>query len=157
MSASLAAGCRLLAAPRYEGLSALRPGLIRQRGLPLVELTAPALRARELLVKGAIDLAGAAVGLVLLSAVFAFALFIIGTFAEDLRTFAAMAHGISRWLAIGVAHLIPNFAALNVISSVAHGQPVAGMLIAYNTAYALLYAAAAVCGASLIFEHRNLK
>lgn len=93
----------------------------------------------------------------LLSAVFAFALFIIGTFAEDLRAFAAMAHGVSSWLAIGVAHLIPNFAALNVISSVAHGQPVAGMLIVYNTAYALLYAAAAVCGASLIFEHRNLK
>ncbi len=93
----------------------------------------------------------------LLSAVFAFALFIIGTFAEDLRAFAAMAHGATGAVAAAAAYLVPNFAALNVISSVAHGQPVARVLIAYNTAYALLYAAAAVAAAALIFEYRNLK
>jgi len=93
----------------------------------------------------------------LLSAVFAFALFVIGTFAEDLRAFAAMAHGVSRWLVTGLAYLIPNFAALNVIASVAHTQPVAGTLILYNTLYSLAYATAAVAGASLIFERRNLK
>ncbi len=93
----------------------------------------------------------------LLSAVFAFALFVIGTFAEDLRGFAAMAHGIARWVASAAAYLVPNFAALNVISSVAHDQPVAGTLIFYNTVYALLYASAAIAGAMLIFEHRNLK
>ncbi len=93
----------------------------------------------------------------LLSAVFAFALFIIGAFAEDLRGFAAMAHGLTHWIATGAAYLTPNFAALNVISSVAHGQPVAGSLILYNTIYALLYAGAAIAGAMLIFEHRNLK
>ena len=93
----------------------------------------------------------------LLSAVFAFALFIIGTFAEDLRGFAAMTHGFTHWIATGAAYLVPNFAALNVISSVAHQQPVTGMLIVYNTIYALLYAAAAIAGAMLIFEHRNLK
>ncbi len=93
----------------------------------------------------------------LLSAVFAFALFIIGTFAEDLRAFAAMAHGIAGWIPTAAAYLVPNFSALNVISSVAHGQPVAPALIAYNTAYALLYATAAIAAAALIFEHRNLK
>jgi ABC-type transport system involved in multi-copper enzyme maturation permease subunit len=93
----------------------------------------------------------------LLSAVFAFALFVIGSFAEDLRGFAALTHGIQRWLATGTAYLVPNFSALNVISSVAHEQPVAGNLILYNTAYALTYAAMALCGAVLIFEHRNLK
>src|SRR5512140_2450550 len=35
----------------------------------------------------------------LLSAVFAFALFLIGTFAEDLRGFAALANGPTKWLA----------------------------------------------------------
>src|SRR5436305_927230 len=55
----------------------------------------------------------------LLSAVFAFSLFVIGSFAEDLRGFAAMAHGVTRWLATGAAYLVPNFSALNVISSVA--------------------------------------
>ena len=81
----------------------------------------------------------------------------IGSFAEDLRGFAAMAHGVSRWLATGAAYLVPNFSALNVISSVAHEQAVSGQLIWYNTGYALLYAAMALCGAVLIFEHRDLK
>ena len=93
----------------------------------------------------------------LLSAVFAFSLFVIGSFSEDLRGFAGMAHGISKWLATAAAYLIPNFSALNVISSVAHQQPIPGQLIAYNTAYAMIYAAMALCGAVLIFERRNLK
>ncbi len=93
----------------------------------------------------------------LLSAVFAFALFVIGTFAEDLRGFAAMTKGIVRWLATGAAYLVPNFSALNVISSVAHEQPVSSQLILSNTLYALVYASMALCGAVLIFEHRNLK
>ena len=93
----------------------------------------------------------------ILSAVFTLALFVIGTFAEDLRAFAAMTQGATRWLATGVAYLVPNFAALNVISSVAHAQPVAGSLVFYNTVYALFYAAAAVSGAVLIFDRRNLK
>ena len=93
----------------------------------------------------------------LLSAVFAFALFIIGTFAEDLRGFASMTHGITRWLATGAAYLVPNFSALNVISSVAHQQAISGELILYNTIYALFYATMALSGAVLIFERRNLK
>src|SRR5580765_1402953 len=56
----------------------------------------------------------------LLSAVFAFCLFVIGSFSEDLRGFARMATGIQHWLATGAAYLVPNFSALNVISSVAY-------------------------------------
>jgi Cu-processing system permease protein len=93
----------------------------------------------------------------LLSAVFAFSLFVIGSFAEDLRGFAAMAHGFTRWVATGAAYLVPNFSALNVVSSIAHGEPVTAALILHNTLYALFYAAMALSGAVLIFEHRNLK
>jgi len=93
----------------------------------------------------------------LLSAVFAFALFVIGSFAEDLRGFAAMAQGAVHWLAAGVAYLVPNFSSLNVVSSVAHGQPISAQLVFSNTLYALLYTAMAVSGAVLIFERRNLK
>lgn len=93
----------------------------------------------------------------LLSAVFAFSLFVIGSFAEDLRGFAAMAQGASHWLATAAAYLVPNLASLNVISSVAHNQPVAAQLILSNTLYALVYAGMALCGAVVIFEHRNLK
>jgi hypothetical protein len=82
---------------------------------------------------------------------------VIGSFAEDLRGFAGITHGITRWLATGAAYLVPNFSALNVISSVAHAQPVSGQLILYNSAYALIYAAMAISGAVLVFERRNLK
>jgi Cu-processing system permease protein len=93
----------------------------------------------------------------LLSAVFAFSLFVIGSFAEDLRNFAKMAHGVSGWLATGAAYLVPNFSAFNVITSIAHEQPVAWQLILQNSLYALFYAAMALSGAVLIFERRDLK
>ncbi|HEX6503924.1 MAG TPA: ABC transporter permease [Terriglobales bacterium] len=93
----------------------------------------------------------------LMSAVFAFSLFIIGSFSEDLRGFAAMATGITRWLASGVAYIVPNLSALNVVGLVAHGEPVARNLILFNSAYAFFYAAMALCGAVLVFERRNLK
>jgi len=92
-----------------------------------------------------------------LSAVMALALFVIGTFAEDLRAFAAMSFGPTRVFATLAAYAVPNFASLNVISSVAHGQPIAASLILYNTVYSLFYAAATVSGAILVFEYRNLK
>src|ERR1700734_2196544 len=88
----------------------------------------------------------------LLSAVFAFSLFVIGSFADDLRGFAALTHGFTRWLATGVAYLVPNFSALNVISAVAHQQSIGVQLILQNTLYALFYAGMALSGAVLIFE-----
>ncbi|HVP44583.1 MAG TPA: ABC transporter permease subunit [Terriglobales bacterium] len=93
----------------------------------------------------------------ILSAVFALAMFVIGTFAEDLRAFALLARPPARWLAIGMAHLVPNFAALNVITPVAHGEPVAASLVLFNTVYALLYSVVAVSTAVIIFEYRDLK
>lgn len=93
----------------------------------------------------------------LLSAVFAFSMFVIGSFAEDLRGFAGMAHGVARWLATGAAYLVPNLSAFNVISSIAHEQPVAGQLVLQNTLYAFFYAVMALSGAVFIFERRNLK
>ena len=93
----------------------------------------------------------------LLSAVFAFSLFVIGCFAEDLRGFAGMTHGLTRWLATGAAYLVPNFSAFNVISAVAHEQPLSGYLILANTLYAFFYSAMALSAAVLVFERRNLK
>lgn len=93
----------------------------------------------------------------LLSAVFTFCFFVIGTFAEDLRGFAKMTHGLTEWLAIGAAYLVPNFSALNIINQAAHGEAVASSLVLYNTAYAVVYAAAVLAAATLIFERRSLK
>src|SRR5262249_18440719 len=52
------------------------------------------------------------------SAVCAFALFAIGTFGDDLRSFAAMAHGATKWLTTVAAYVVPNMASLNVIARV---------------------------------------
>jgi ABC-type transport system involved in multi-copper enzyme maturation permease subunit len=93
----------------------------------------------------------------LLSAVFAFSLFVIGSFADDLRGFATLTHGATRWVATGAAYLVPNFSALNVIGAVAHQQPISGQLVVQNTLYALFYTAMILSGAVLIFERRNLK
>jgi ABC-type transport system involved in multi-copper enzyme maturation permease subunit len=91
------------------------------------------------------------------SAIFAFALFVIGTFAEDLKNFAAISKGAAKLLASAAAYLMPNFASLNVIAQTAHDQGIGGHLILLNTLYAMLYSASAVAAAVLIFERRNLK
>ncbi|HXA83601.1 MAG TPA: ABC transporter permease subunit [Candidatus Dormibacteraeota bacterium] len=91
------------------------------------------------------------------SAIFAFSLFVIGTFAEDLKNFAAISKGAAKLLATAAAYVMPNFASLNVIAQTAHDQGVGGRLILFNTLYALLYSASAVAAAVLIFERRNLK
>jgi ABC-type transport system involved in multi-copper enzyme maturation permease subunit len=91
------------------------------------------------------------------SAIFAFALYVIGTFGEDLKNFAAMSQGVTKWLAMGAAYIMPNFASLNVIAQAAHEQKVGSSLIVSNTVYALLYSLAVTVAAVMIFERRNLK
>ncbi len=91
------------------------------------------------------------------SAIFAFALFVIGTFAEDLKNFATISKGAAKLLATAAAYVMPNFASLNIIAQAAHDQGIGGRLILFNTLYALLYSASAVAAAVLIFERRNLK
>lgn len=93
----------------------------------------------------------------LLSAVFSFSLFVIGSFADDLRGFARLTHGFTHWVATGAAYIVPNFSTLNVISAVAHKQPVGVNLIVQNTLYAVFYTVMVMSGAILIFERRNLK
>jgi ABC-type transport system involved in multi-copper enzyme maturation permease subunit len=93
----------------------------------------------------------------LLSAVFTFSLFVIGSFADDLRRFASLTSGMTRWFATAAAYLVPNFSALNVISTVAHQQPIGWQLVLQNTLYAVFYTAMVLSGAVLIFERRNLK
>jgi ABC-type transport system involved in multi-copper enzyme maturation permease subunit len=111
----------------------------------------------EFLMVTAITLLFSSFSTPIFSAIFAFALFAIGTFADDLRNFAGLAHGLTKWLSIAAAYAVPNFASLNVISRVAHDQHIAGRLVLYNSIYALLYSAAIAAAAVLIFERRNLK
>ena len=93
----------------------------------------------------------------LMSAVFAFSLFVIGTFAEDLRSFASMTEGATRYLATGLAWLVPNFAAFNVVSQVAHSAAIPARLVLYNSIYAALYVMVCLSASVVVFERRNFK
>ncbi len=95
----------------------------------------------------------------LMSSIFTFGLFVIGTFAEDLRGFGHMAGGATQTLITIASYVVPNFATLNVISQVAHPDltPVPMHLVALNTLYVAIYAGAVTSAAVLVFERRNLK
>jgi exopolysaccharide biosynthesis polyprenyl glycosylphosphotransferase len=66
-----AAGLRMIAPSRYEGIGRLRPTLVWYYRSPFVELTVPALRGHHLLMKRVVDVAGAAAGLAVLSPLYA--------------------------------------------------------------------------------------
>jgi len=93
----------------------------------------------------------------LMSAVFTFALFIVGNLADDLHSIARSTTGLAGALSTALAYLVPNFSAFNIVNQAAHGDPVPGRLLLYNTIYAALYSAMAISGAVLIFQRRNLK
>jgi Cu-processing system permease protein len=93
----------------------------------------------------------------IMSAVFTFALFVIGSLAQDLRGFARMTPGVGGALATALACLVPNLSAFNIINQAAHGDVAPAALILFDTLYAMLYSAMVISGAVLIFQRRNLK
>jgi ABC-type transport system involved in multi-copper enzyme maturation permease subunit len=151
---TLVANAGLMALGFYLALLAVAHGLTRDDAGLLIAIYFIIL---EFFIITALTLLFSSFSSPILAAVFTFSLFVIGTFAEDLRNFATFSRGATHWLATSAAYLVPNFAALNVISQVAHSQFPGGKLILLNTVYALLYSAAATAGAVLIFERRNLK
>jgi len=94
----------------------------------------------------------------LLSAVFAFSLFVIGNFAEDLRGLPASPRDSSRWLAMGrLPYLVPNFRrSMSSARWLTRSRFPASSFFT-TSAYALIYSTMAICGAVLVFERRNLK
>lgn len=70
VDASLAAGCQVLSVPRAVEIAGVEPWVVWRAGQPLVQLTAPSLRGQQLVIKRALDILGALVGLVLLAPVF---------------------------------------------------------------------------------------
>ena len=63
-------GCQLLAVPRTFRVTGVEPQLVWRQGQPLIELTSPAIRGRELRIKRLLDIVGAGIGLLLLSPLF---------------------------------------------------------------------------------------
>jgi Cu-processing system permease protein len=94
----------------------------------------------------------------LLAAVFTLCLFVIGNFSADIRGFGQESGSPAlRSLTAAVYYLLPNFRDFNVVDQVAHGVRISGLLITANSCYALLYIAALLSGAILIFEERGFR
>jgi ABC-type transport system involved in multi-copper enzyme maturation permease subunit len=94
----------------------------------------------------------------LLSAALTFGLFIVGHFNADLKNFDRIVESPSAvWLARAVYHLVPDFSAFDVKTEVVHGLPVPAGYIALTTGYGLLYVAALLTVAVLIFSRRDFK
>ena len=68
---AVTSGCHIFAVPPVFEVPGVSPVVVWKRGQPLVELAGQTLKAQQFLVKRAMDAAGAALGLVLLSPVFA--------------------------------------------------------------------------------------
>ncbi|MBI4464898.1 MAG: ABC transporter permease subunit [Acidobacteria bacterium] len=93
-----------------------------------------------------------------LSAVFTFVFYIVGTFSSDIRAFGELTENPALKTASTVIYyLLPNFSDFNVSAWVAHGQPVAARLIWLNTLYALLYGGSLVGASVMIFARKDLK
>jgi hypothetical protein len=94
----------------------------------------------------------------LLAILYTSAFYVAGMFVEELRTYrsatiSAAASGVLR----AISYLLPNFEDFDVMAAAAHGRAVPGMLIAQNTAYAVLYSAVVLLIAVAVFSKRNMK
>ena len=100
-----------------------------------------------------------------LAILFTLGLYVAGLFAEELRTMKTVSVSgaainispSSMRFFKAISYVLPNFENFNVMGAVAHERGVSGILIAQDTAYALLYGLIVMAGAAMIFSRRNLK
>lgn len=94
----------------------------------------------------------------LLAILFTASLYVAGLFLTEMRNLSGSRVGpLTQTFFSWISYLLPNFENFNVMGAAAHGKTVPGMLILYNTAYALIYCAIVLAAASVVFSRRNLK
>jgi hypothetical protein len=94
----------------------------------------------------------------LLSAALTFGFFVAGRFSADLRNFdQAVDSRAAAAMARALYWVLPNLSSFDVRAQVVHGQPVTASYVALMSAYGLLYIAALVGMATLVFSRRDFK
>lgn len=112
----------------------------------------------ELMILVAVALLFSAFSTPTLSALLSFAIFIIGHFSSDLKTFAASMGTQSARLFFGTLYyLLPSFSPYSFITPAAHGQVPSLTHFASALLYAALYITVLLAAATLIFNRRNFK
>ena len=93
----------------------------------------------------------------MLSAMATCGLYVAGHFSADLRNIHDVVDSrAAAYLAAGLSYGLPDLAAFDVKAAVVHAQPVTVGYIALTAGYGLLYIAALLVLASLIFTRRDL-
>lgn len=111
----------------------------------------------ELVLLTAITLLFSSFSTPVFSALFAAAMFVTGSFANDLRGFSQMSSGSIARLARIASYVVPNFQSLNIVTAVSHDVPISISLLVYYSLYVLLYCGVVLCAAIFIFDARDLK
>jgi ABC-type transport system involved in multi-copper enzyme maturation permease subunit len=94
----------------------------------------------------------------ILSATLTFGLFVAGHFSADLRNFDQVVDSQAAvLLARGMYWVLPNLAAFDVKAQVVHGQAVSAGYMALTIAYGMVYVAALLTAAVVIFSRRDFK
>ena len=112
----------------------------------------------QLLVATAIALCFSTFSSPMLSAAFTFGLFVVGHFNADLAHFEnVVASPAAAWLAKALYYILPNLAPFDVKTAVVHGQAVPMSYVALTAGYGVLYIAAVIGVAMVIFSRRDFK
>ncbi len=93
-----------------------------------------------------------------LSAVFTFCIYVVGSTSTDLREFGELSEDpVMESITSFVYYLLPNFGNFKVFGWVAQGRAVEPELILLNTLYALLYGSLLLGAAAVLFSRKDLK
>jgi len=94
----------------------------------------------------------------MLSAALTFGLYVVGHFNADLAHFENVVESkTAAVVARALYYVLPNLAPFDVKTAVVHGETVAAGYVLLTTGYGLLYAAAVVALAMLVFSRRDFK
>ena len=148
--AVLACMAWMMGSDALKGLDApgLDPALLTAVGLTFVELS----------IVTAVALFFSTFSTPMLSAALTFGLFVAGRLSADLRNFNEVVNSpAAAALARGLYWVLPNLGAFDVRSQVVHGQHISGGDLALATGYGLMYVAAVLIAAMLIFSRRDFK
>lgn len=94
----------------------------------------------------------------LLSALFSFAIYIIGHFSKDLQLAAQLSHSaVTRFVLQVCYYLVPNLSNFGFITQASYGQLPSRQMFLSATIYAVVYISILLAAAVVIFQKRNFK
>lgn len=94
----------------------------------------------------------------LFSALFSFAIYVIGHFSGDLHLAADMSNsGVVRGILMTCYYLLPNLNNFNFIAEASHGRTIPLHAVLSAALYSIVYISILLSAAALIFQRRNFK